>query len=52
MQSEIKEQRFIANGDNWSFQQLFNTIADGFGKNIRIERATPFLDTWPGEWKN
>src|SRR4030095_8624954 len=43
MQSDIKEQRFIANGDNWSFQQLFNTIADGFGKKHPHRRATAFL---------
>jgi nucleoside-diphosphate-sugar epimerase len=43
MESNIKEQRFIANGDNWSFQQLFNTIADGFGKKHPHRRATPFL---------
>ena len=43
MQSDIKEQRFIANGDNWTFQQLFNTIADGFGKKHPRREATPFL---------
>jgi nucleoside-diphosphate-sugar epimerase len=43
MQSDIKEQRFIANGDNWSFQQLFNTIADGFGKKHPHRKATPLL---------
>lgn len=43
MQSDINEQRFIANGENWSFQQLFNTIADGFGKKHPHRKATPFL---------
>jgi len=43
MQSDIREQRFIANADNWSFQQLFNTIADGFGKKHPHRRATPFV---------
>jgi len=43
MQSDIKEQRFIANGDNWTFQQLFNSIADGFGKKHPHRKATPFL---------
>ena len=43
MQSDIQDQRFIANGDNWSFQQLFNTIADGFGKKHPHRKATPFL---------
>jgi len=43
MQSDIQDQRFIANGDNWSFQQLFNTIADAFGKKHPHRKATPFL---------
>jgi len=43
MQSDIREQRFIANADNWSFQQLFNTIADGFGKKHPHRRATPLV---------
>src|SRR6476646_2814654 len=43
MQSDINEQRFIANGDNWSFQQLFNTIADGFGKKHPHRKVSPLL---------
>lgn len=43
MASDMSEQRFIINGDNWSFQQLFNTIADGFSKRHPRFRATPFL---------
>ncbi|HEY1870512.1 MAG TPA: SDR family NAD(P)-dependent oxidoreductase [Chitinophagaceae bacterium] len=43
MESDITEQRFILNGDNWSFEQLFNTIADAFGKRHPKLRATPFL---------
>jgi dihydroflavonol-4-reductase len=43
MESSITEQRFIVNADNWSFQQLFNTIADGFGKKHPYRKATPLL---------
>jgi nucleoside-diphosphate-sugar epimerase len=43
MESDITEQRFVLNGDNWSFEQLFNTIADGFGKKHPKFKATPFL---------
>ena len=43
MQNNISEQRFILNGDNWSFQQLFNTIADSFGKKRPSRKATPGL---------
>jgi nucleoside-diphosphate-sugar epimerase len=47
MQSDIKEQRFIASGDNWSFQHLFNTIADGFGKKTSSSKSDSFSWT-PG----
>lgn len=43
LQADITEKRFIVNGDNWSFQQLFNCIADGFGKRKPHRKATPFL---------
>jgi len=43
MESDISEQRFIINSDNWSFQKLFNTIADCFNKKHPRIRATPFL---------
>jgi nucleoside-diphosphate-sugar epimerase len=43
MESNISEHRFIASAENWSFQQLFNIIADGFGKRHPHRRATPFL---------
>lgn len=43
LNSSLTEKRFIINGDNWSFQQLFNTIADGFGKRKPYRKATPLL---------
>ena len=43
LQSNIHQKRFIVNADNWSFQQLLNTIADGFGKKRPHRKATPFL---------
>ncbi|MCW3119082.1 MAG: NAD-dependent epimerase/dehydratase [Chitinophagaceae bacterium] len=43
MESNINAERFIVNGDNWSFQQLFNSIADAFEKKQPAYRATPFL---------
>lgn len=36
-------ERFILNGDNWSFRQLFDTIAAGFGKKPPSREATPLL---------
>lgn len=43
MASGIKDQRFIVNGDNWPFRQLFDTMADGFGKKRPGRKTTPFL---------
>src|SRR5207249_6100027 len=43
LESNISEQRFIVNAENWTFQQLFNSIADGFGKKHPTRKATPFL---------
>ncbi|HSB92630.1 MAG TPA: NAD-dependent epimerase/dehydratase family protein [Flavitalea sp.] len=43
MESSHNGERYIINGDNWSFHQLFNTIADGFNKKRPSTEATPFL---------
>ncbi len=43
IENNISEQRFIINSDNWSFQRLFNCIADGFGKKHPHRKATPLL---------
>jgi len=43
LRSDIVEKRFILNAENWSFQQLFNTIAEGFGRRKPYRKATPFL---------
>lgn len=41
--SEITDQRYILNGDNWPFRKLFNSIADQFNKPKPHRLATPFL---------
>lgn len=43
MQSGISAERFIISGDNWSFRQLLNTIADGFHKKKPTREASPFM---------
>jgi dihydroflavonol-4-reductase len=43
MESNITEQRFIINSENWEFKQLFNTIARGFNKKPPSREAGPFL---------
>jgi dihydroflavonol-4-reductase len=42
-EKNITGERFILNADNWSFQQLLTTIADGFGKRRPMRHATPVL---------
>lgn len=36
-------QRYILNGENWTFRQLFETMAASFGKKPPSREATPFL---------
>ena len=43
MESGISEERFIVNGDTWSFKKLQETIAEGFQKKKPVKEATPFL---------
>lgn len=43
MNSGISAERFIVNGENWSFRQLLDTIAAGFQKKPPSREATPFL---------
>jgi nucleoside-diphosphate-sugar epimerase len=38
--SDITQKKFIVNAENWSFQQLFDTIADGFHKKRPYKQAT------------
>ncbi len=39
METDITEERFIVNGDNWPFKRLLHTMADAFGKK-RASRET------------
>jgi dihydroflavonol-4-reductase len=43
MKTEIQGERFLLNGENWPFRQLFNTIADGFSKKHPVWEANPLL---------
>jgi nucleoside-diphosphate-sugar epimerase len=45
MESNITEERFIINHENWEFKKLFDTIADGFGQKHPKWEATPFLSS-------
>ena len=52
MESSVTEQRFVVNGDNWSFKKLQSTIADGFDKKHPYKQATAILMSvaWRMEW--
>jgi len=43
LESDVTGQRYILNGDNWTFRRLFETIAGSFGKKPPSRKATPFL---------
>jgi len=45
MESNLTEERFIINHENWEFKKLFDTIADGFGQKHPKWQATPFLSS-------
>ena len=43
LQSDIKNERFIVNGENLKYRDVFNWIVDGFGKKRPSIKVTPFL---------
>jgi nucleoside-diphosphate-sugar epimerase len=43
LQTDINGERYILNGDNWSWRHLFETMAKEFGKKPPTREATPFL---------
>ncbi|HEY4286160.1 MAG TPA: NAD-dependent epimerase/dehydratase family protein [Puia sp.] len=43
LESDVSGERYILNGDNWTFRRLFEDMADGLGKRRPSREATPFL---------
>ena len=43
MKAHITEERFIVNGDTWTFKKLMDTIAMNFGKKKPTRETGPFL---------
>ena len=43
LQSEIKNERFIINGENLYYREVFDMIAEGFNKKKATVEVTPFL---------
>lgn len=52
MHSHIVNERFIVSADNFTYQQLFNMIADAFGVARPSKKVTPLLAAivWRIEW--
>lgn len=51
MESGITEQRFIVAGDNWTFKQLLDTMAEGFGKQKPSKQTNPSLMGIAWRWE-
>lgn len=43
LETDISGERYILNGDNWSFRKLIDTMADNFQRKRPTLLATPFL---------
>jgi dihydroflavonol-4-reductase len=43
LETDISGERYILNGDNWTFRHLLETIAAGFGKKPPTREATALL---------
>lgn len=51
MNSKITAQRFILNGENLPYRQVFSTIANCFGKAPPHKKVTPFLAAIIWRWE-
>lgn len=43
MESDVEAERFIISGENLTYREIFNRMADGFGKKRPSRLVTPFL---------
>lgn len=52
MESSVSGERFIANGENWSYQDLFREMALQSHKKAPVYRATPLVSglSWRIQW--
>jgi len=51
MNSEITRERFILNADNISYKQIFNGIANCFGKKTPGRKVTPLIAALVWRWE-
>ncbi|MGH2643952.1 MAG: NAD-dependent epimerase/dehydratase family protein, partial [Chitinophagaceae bacterium] len=45
MDSNITSERFILNGENWSYKRLFETINHYFDKGTKLKYAAPWMES-------
>lgn len=52
MESDISNERFVLNGDNWSYRQLFIEIAKATGKKVPTIQTNSLMNglAWRGDW--
>ncbi|GAA4314842.1 NAD-dependent epimerase/dehydratase family protein [Compostibacter hankyongensis] len=51
MDSGITAERFILNGDNWSYRQLFTAMAQALGKQPPSREAKPWMGALVWRWE-
>ena len=51
MESDVNSDRFILSAENRSFKQVFDFIAEGFGKKAPHKKVTPFLASVVWRWE-
>lgn len=52
LESDLNEERFIVNGDTWSFKKLMDQIAGAFGKKPPRKETSPFLMGFAWRWES
>jgi len=52
MESDIKSERFIINGANWSYREKMNAISAALDKKVPSIKVTPLIQeiAWRGAW--
>lgn len=51
LESEVTMERYIVNGDNWSFRQLFTEMANALGKRPPHRKASPWMGQLAWRWE-
>lgn len=52
MESDVSAERFILNSENLAFREVFDEIAENFGKKPPHKKASPFLASLVWRWES